>query len=134
MTHFGGKTADAGAPILSAKYWTKGKQILGTVLRTFSTENGECYVIQLNKPIEVDRENTYPPVPGKEKLEKVSVGALKGFGMALQAAGLPGAKLLVGDKVQISCTGTTPSGKGNDQIDFDVQVDRDEAKAAAAPF
>jgi len=129
MAHFGGKTADAGAPILSAKFWKKGKQIIGNVLRTFSTENGECYVIQLHKPMEVDRKQTYPALDAKENLDRVSVGALKGFGMALQAAGLPGAKLLVGDKVQITCTGTTPSGKGSDQIDFDVQVDRE-----AVPF
>ena len=125
MAHFGGKTADAGAPILGAKYWKKGKQIIGTVLRSFSTEKGECYTIQLYREIEIDRKLTYPQGEIKETLDKVSVGALKGFGMALQAAGVPGCKLQAGDKVQITCTGTTPSGKGSDMIDFDIQVDRD---------
>jgi hypothetical protein len=125
MSHFGGNTEDAGAPILSAKYWKKGTQIIGTVLRSFKTDNGYCYVIKLNRTIKVNREHTSPVGKGIEELDRISVGALKGFGMALQAANLPNGVLLAGDKVQITCTGATPTTKGNDQINFDVQVDRD---------
>jgi hypothetical protein len=124
MSHFGGKTEDAGAPILGAKYWKKGIQIKGTVVRSFATDNGTCYVIKLLRPMKVNRLHTSPAFEGMEDMDKVSVGALKGFGMALQAAGLPDARLLTGDRVQITCIGSSPTGKGNDQINFDVQVDR----------
>jgi hypothetical protein len=134
MPHFGGRTQDASAPILGAGFWTKGKQLMGTVLRQFSTDNGECYVVKLIAPIEVNRNFTYPKEDKKEKLDVVSVGSLKGFGMALQSTGIPGAILLVGDKVQITCTGKSPSGKGNDQINFDVQVDRPDVAKENTPF
>jgi len=124
MTHFGGRTEEAGAPILGAKFWKKGAQIKGRVLRSFVTDNGLCYVIKLNKAQKINRRDTSPSAEITEELDRVSVGALKGFGMALQASGVPDGRLISGDQVQISCTGTSPSGKGNDQINFDVQVER----------
>lgn len=125
MTTFAGKSQDASAPILSASYWKKGTKIVGKVVRSFHTNNGTCYTIQLLSGISVNRQHTYPKAKGTETLDKVSVGSLKGFEMALQASGIPEGKLLFGDKVVISCTGTTPSGKGNDQVDFEVEVNRD---------
>ena len=125
MAHFGGKTEDATAPILSAGFWKKGTQIKGKVTRSFQTDNGPCYSVQLPAPIKVNRKFTYPQDEGVEELDKVSVGSLKGFEMALQISGVPEGKLIAGDKVQITCTGTTPSGKGNDQVNFDIQIDRE---------
>lgn len=125
LTHFGGKTEDASAPILSAGFWKKGTQIKGKVVRAFQTDNGTCYTLQLLRPIDVNRKHTYPAGESTEKLDKVSVGSLKGFEMALQVSGVPEGKLIAGDNVQVSCTGTSPSGKGNDQVNFDIQIDRD---------
>jgi len=126
MTKFAGKSEDASAPILSAEFWKKGTKISGQVVRSFKTNNGICYTIQLLSKISVNRANTYPKAKGTEDLDKVSVGSLKGFEMALQASGVPEGKLLFGDKVVIICTGRTPSGKGNDQVDFEIEVNRNE--------
>jgi hypothetical protein len=123
---FVGRTQDAGGPILSAKFWREGVSIKGVVLNSFRTENGDCYVIDLDEPSEFDRRLTHPPLEKVETLKKVSVGALKGFGMALQSCGIPSAKLLPGDAVTITCTGTSPTRKGNDQINFEVIVAREK--------
>jgi hypothetical protein len=128
MAHFSGKTDGASAPILSAKFWKKGTQVIGKVLRSFETDNGICYTIQLKRPLSVNRKFTFPAENKTETLERVSVGSLKGFDMALQSSGVPNGKLQYGDEVQISCTGTTPTQKGNDQINFDVQVERKDDK------
>lgn len=132
MSKFSGNTEDASAPILGAGFWKKGAQLIGTVVRNFVTTNGKCYTISLKKPIKVDLGTCYPKGSGVEEMEQVSVGALKGFGMALQASGIPNAELLAGDMVQITCTGATKTDKGNDQINFDIQVDRPDGKAASA--
>lgn len=126
MGTFRGNTADASAPILSAKFWKKGTKIVGRVTRRFKTSNGDCYSIQLLEAISVNRAHTYPEGKGTEKLDKISVGSLKGFDMAVQASGVPNGQLLPGDKVVIECTGSTPTDKGNPQIDFSVEVNRDE--------
>lgn len=123
---FAGRTEDAGAPILSAKFWKSGTSIRGIVLNSFRTENGDCYVIKLEEPLEVDRRLTHPPLEKIDLLSKVSVGALKGFGMALQASGIPSAKLLPGDSVTITCTGFSPTRKGNDQINFELIAAREK--------
>lgn len=134
MTTFSGSTKDANAPILAAGFWKKGKQIIGKVVRSFQTDNGLCYTIETSKPTEVDRVNTYPRGKGIEQLPRVSVGSLKGFEMALQTSGIPDGKLLPGDRVQITCTGKTPSGKGSDQVDFDVQIDRGVSHGESESF
>lgn len=122
---FVGKTEDAGGPILGSKFWKIGSSIKGIVLNSFRTENGDCYVIKLESPMDIDRRLTSPAFERTDTLDKVSVGALKGFGMALQSCGIPSAKLLPGDAVTITCTGTSPTRKGNDQINFEVIVARE---------
>src|SRR6266403_3898763 len=52
---FVGRTEDAGGPILGAKFWKPGTSVRGVVLNSFRTENGDCYVIKLSEPLEVDR-------------------------------------------------------------------------------
>jgi hypothetical protein len=126
MTQYDGNSQDVSAPILSADYWKKGTQISGTVIRSFKTSNGVCYTIELKKPIKVNRQHTYPKESKTESLFKVSVGSLKGFEMALQASGIPEGKLQSNDKVEITCTGKTPTNKGNPQVDFTIKIDRVE--------
>jgi len=109
---FKGKSSDAQAPILGAKFWKKGKKIEGTVLKSFQTTNGICFVISLRTPQLVNN-----------VLEKqVAIGALKGFHMALNAAGLE--ELQERDAVIIECTGVTETNKGNPRVDFNVAVNR----------
>jgi hypothetical protein len=107
-----GKTTDAGSLILGASFWSKGMKIEGTVTRNFETANGTCYEIHLNKPVQINGENA----------RIVSVGNLKGFQMALNAAGLE--TLENGDKIVLGCVGTTSTGKGNPRIDFQLAVSR----------
>ena len=108
-----GKTEDANSPILGAGWWKKGKKIVGKVLRSFKTENGECYSIDLAEAV---------LVPDLGQLKLVSVGALKGFQMALAAAGLSGLK--EGDGLFLECTGETGTDKGNPMVNFYVEVHR----------
>jgi hypothetical protein len=98
--------------MMGAKTWKKGLRLEGVCSRTFETQNGTCFEITLRNPTKVNG--------ALEK--KVSIGALKGFHMALNAAGLE--TLEVGDKVIIECTGTTETSKGNPRVDFNLAVDR----------
>lgn len=116
MGTFAGKTQDAGSEILGAKFWgKKGTKIDGAiVLRVFDTVNGPCYELKLASPITVNG----------EKLSKASIGNMKGFTMALAAAGVPNSELRPGDVVTIESTGTTDTGKGSERVDFNVLVHR----------
>lgn len=113
MATYKGKTEDAGSPILGAAWWEKGKSITGRVMRSFKTVNGECYELRLLKPVEVGEEKS---------VDRVSVGALKGFMMALAAGGLD--SLLRGDGVFIECTGVSKTDKGHDRVNFQIEVTR----------
>lgn len=107
-----GSTGEAGAPILGAKFWKPKVSIAGTVTRSFDTANGPCHEIKLLKSVNFDGETW----------ESASMGNMKGFNMALAAAGIE--SLQAGDKVKITCTGLTKTGKGNPRVDFDVEVER----------
>lgn len=121
MSQFRGKTEDAGAPFLTAAFWKPSKSIAGTVIREFETDNGRAYGILLVTPVMVN-----------DKTEKqISMGNSAGFRMAVDASGAPGG-LLVGDKVHIECTGFTGTDKGNDMVNFSVEINRDEPRAARA--
>ena len=116
MPRFTGNTEEAGGTFLGADFWKKGVTVEGVITGTFQTSTGEAYSLTLRKPVKVN---------GEEE-EKVSIGGLKGFLMALRAAGVPDQQLQVGDAVMIMCTGTTKAEKVgyNDQINFKVTVDR----------
>lgn len=114
MAKFTGTTEQAGGSFLGADFWKKGVRIEGVVNGTFETSVGLSYSIALNKPIKINGKNE----------ETVSIGGLKGLHMALRAAGVPDQELVTGDAVIIECTGTTPTDKGNDQINFKILVDR----------
>lgn len=115
---FTGSTEDAGGVFLGADFWKKGTKVEGVVQGNFMTSNGLAYNLSLKKPVKVN---------GEEE-SKVSIGNMKGFLMALRAGGIPiidgDPALLVGDALIIECTGTTPTTKGNDQVNFKVLVER----------
>ena len=94
---------------------------------TFQTENGPVYTIELKDPIPlkiIERKVSLDPDnPKATKYKRVGVGNLKGFVMAMQEAGLD--SLLRGDAIVLKCTGTTPTEKGNDMIDFNLAVERE---------
>ena len=107
-----------------------GKNIAGTVIRIFSTELGPNAVIHLTKPV----------VKAGVTLHEVTMGGLKGFVMALQAAGLE--FLEKGDAVYIEATGKVqPEGEGfSPMVTFSVEVIRKDntyrgkTEDAKAPF
>ena len=93
---FSGSTEDAQSPILSAEFWKKGVRIEAKVIGIYQSKNGPLYNLLSKKPVTVKG----------EKGDKISIGGLKGFQMALRAAGIPEEKLLIGDAVIIECTGS----------------------------
>jgi hypothetical protein len=111
---FKGRTEDAEAPFLNAKFWRKGMTVAGVVERSFVTENGNCFVLHSLKPIQIDGEET----------DRFSIGGMAGFRMALQAAGVDALRL--GDRLFIECTGETPAVKeGNSpRVNFAVELTR----------
>lgn len=114
MAQFVGKTSQASSVMLGAQFWKKGIRIEGTVEGAFQTTNGQCYNVRLKKPVKVNGHD--------ETL--VSIGALKGFNMALQAAGVPNQELKANDKIILECTGVTDVQKGSPRVDFTVAIDR----------
>lgn len=111
---FAGKTEDAEAPFLGADFWKKGVEIEGVVERAFDSINGRCYVLKLAQPVEV----------AGEEWDRVSVGNLTGFRMALQAAKLSG--LQNGDRVVLFCTDLVPAKKEgfSPRVNFALTVKR----------
>jgi len=109
---FRGRTEDAAAPFLDAKFWTPGVAVAGRVIRMFESENGPCAVVALVDPVKLEG-----------KMEEIaSIGNLTGFRMALQAAGLE--TLQAGDHVHVECTGKTSTEKGSPRVDFAIEVNR----------
>ena len=106
------------------------KKITGKVQRVFKTDLGPSAVIDLLTPV----------LKGGVELKQVTMGGLKGFQMALQAAGLD--ELKVGDAVFIEATGKMPPAEEGQSpmVMFYVEVDRDgvmhrgRTEDAKAPF
>jgi hypothetical protein len=109
---FEGRTEEVANNFLGSEFWEPGVRIAGKVLRKFESVNGECYAIELAEPVTL----------GGEPVREVALGNLKGLHMALQSAGI--ADLEVEDKIELTCTGLQPTGKGNPRIDFDIKVQR----------
>lgn len=111
-----GRTEDAAAPFLSAEFWKKGTKVSGVVEREFKAGDQQCYALRLLSPVTVDGVET----------DQVSIGAMAGIRMALQAAHLRG--FSVADRVWIECTGQTPSKnpKNSPRVDFSVEISRDD--------
>jgi hypothetical protein len=119
-----GKTEEAIAPILGAQFWTKGTEITGVVTGKFDTANGTAYNIKLDKQIEISGEILKPKQDGNVKLDHMSIGNMKGFEMAIRAAGAEG--LERGDKIRLRATGETGTDKGNPMVNFMIRIEREQ--------
>jgi hypothetical protein len=111
---FEGKTEDAEAPFLDAGFWWPEKKIVGCVERSWTSANGECYVLDLQEEIEVN----------KHSEKRVSIGNLTGFRMAMDAAGVK--RLIPGDFLEVECTSILSSKKPGQspRPNFRVKVTR----------
>jgi hypothetical protein len=116
--HFQGRTEDASSIFLGADFWEKGMKVSGTVARVFEVKGDDgpatCYELKPVDGVEIDG----------EKQDKVSIGNLTGFRMALQAAGVD--KLRVRDMIAITCTGYEKAKKEghSDRANFEVDIVR----------
>jgi len=92
---FEGRTLDAEAPFASGEFWAIGKILKGEIVRIYQTVMDEkpslAYVVELEDPVEIDGEDW----------ERVSIGNLAGFRMALQAAHQD--RLYLKDVIEMEC-------------------------------
>lgn len=113
---FSGRTEDAEAPFLTADFWKPGRSVRGAVSKVFTTKLNQspCYVLELEDSVEL----------ADEEWERVSVGNLAGFQMALQAAGVE--RLRMKDIVEIECTQIKPAKKEgfSPRANFRIKVTR----------
>jgi hypothetical protein len=131
MPTFKGKS-ESGAPIISAGWWKKGANITGVVMGVFDTAVGKCYNLALRNEISVPGEFLSPKQKGTVKGTDWSMGALKGFEMAIRSSGCGG--LRVKDFVRITCVGFEDTNKGNPRVDFEIEVTRDPKAQSDIPF
>jgi len=120
---FVGRSTDADAPFLGASFWQVGVSISGKTIKAFDSRPDinkpvqRCYVIELDTPVEIDG----------EEWDRVSVGNLAGFKMALESmkpARLDGLKM--GDRILLECDSIKPAKKENysPRINFVMRVSR----------
>lgn len=91
---FRGRTVEADAPFVGGDFWEVGKRIQGEITKVKpSTMGGHkfSYVMELESPVEMDG----------EEWDRVTIGNLTGFALALQAAGVD--RLFPKDVVMIEC-------------------------------
>ena len=107
-----------------------GNAVSGTIKRIFPIEGRNNYVLDLDKPAQLNGET----------VEQITIGESKGFVMALQAAGVYGLK--EGDWLAAVCTGETPPKKEghSPMLNFSLQIKRGSSmregrtEDATAPF
>ncbi len=113
---FEGRTEDAEAPFLTADFWKEGVNVRGVVSKLFLTKLNQipCYVLDLEDSVSVEDAET----------DRISVGNLTGFTMAMQTAGID--RLRVKDIVELECTGIKPAKKEgfSPRINFRLKVVR----------
>lgn len=121
---FQGKTEDAEAPFLDGGFWFPDVKVVATVERSWMSANGECYVLSLSSPVKIN----------KVEEQRVSIGNLTGFRMAMDAAGLK--KLLVGDFIEVECTSVnSPTKPGQSpRPNFRIKVTRPVSNDPDDPF
>jgi hypothetical protein len=107
-----GRTEDADSVFLGADFWKPATKVAGKVVRSFESENGPCYVLDLLQSVELEG----------ELVDRVSIGNLTGFRMAIQAAGLE--RIQVGDQLHLECTGLKQTSKGSPRPNFAIEVTR----------
>jgi len=119
---FKGSTENRKAPILGAEYWKTGVTLTGKFVRSFPTQNGECYEFEAGKDLTFNGAVVSPKSQEAVVAHRFCVGAMKGFMMAVADAGVDQFRL--GDVVKITCTGAQDTGKASDMVNFEVEVDR----------
>jgi hypothetical protein len=130
MAKMSGNTQDAAVPILKQAFWTKGTELSGLVVRRFATipEPGKtamCIELKLPKYLNVDAtllSTSEKGLKGSQRLERIAIGEMTGLMMAINAAGTE--HLTEGDVVDITCLGSTDTGKGNPRTDFKIEIER----------
>jgi hypothetical protein len=131
---FSGRTENAGSAILGAPFWQPGVKVTGTFTRSWVSANGTCYEFMAppNQPkvsASLDEKNRVVEKGSAgsqvKELDKFSVGALKGFEMALQDLAVQGVVPTFRDLVEIECTGTQKNDGGKDDtILFAIKITR----------
>jgi hypothetical protein len=116
---FEGRTIDAEAPFVSGEFWEAGKMIRGEVVRIYETilegKKSLAYVVELDgEHVEIDGEDW----------ERVSIGNLAGFRMALQAAGIE--RLFLKDTIEMECESVKAAKKQgySPRANFRIRVTR----------
>src|SRR5690348_10345098 len=71
---FDGKTEDAGGFILSASFWKRDTLVRGHVSRIFSTDNGKCFVLLMDKAITVDGHEVSPKQENPVTSDRFAIG------------------------------------------------------------
>ncbi len=114
---FSGRTEDAEAPFLGASFWEVGKSVRGVISKIFDSRPQadkpaqRCYVLELSESVEIDG----------EEWDRVSVGNMAGFKMAMQGAKLDALRLK--DVLTIECTGYKESKKKRKEVVDGVTVE-----------
>ncbi len=100
---FEGRTIDVEAPFLSGEFWEVGKLIEGKITRIYQTildgKPSLAYVLEVGQPVSING----------EEWDRVSLGNLTGFQMALQACGME--RLFMNDVIEIECESVKPAKK-----------------------
>jgi len=97
---FEGRTVDAEAPFLSGAFWKPGVLVRGVVSKIYVDKDQRTnYVLELESPVEIDG----------EEWDRVSIGNLAGFKMALQAMHME--RLRVKDILEMECEDIKPAKK-----------------------
>lgn len=121
--------SENGAPIIGAAFWKKGVVLTGRVTGVFQTSVGECYNLTTMDEITVPGNVLSPKMKGPVKGTDWSIGALKGFEMAVKQAFKKATKpedrkIQLGDQLTITCIGLEQTTKGNPRVDFHVRIRR----------
>src|SRR5258708_1486743 len=118
MKVFEGRTMDAEAPFVAADFWEIGKSISGEITKVFPSsiegKSSMCYVIELESPIVMDG----------EEWDRVSIGNLSGFRLAMTAAGID--RLYTKDLIELECESIKKAKKEgySPRPNFRVRVSR----------
>ena len=131
---FKGNTNNAGSAILGFDFWGKGTKVTGTYTRDWQSSVGTMYefAVMSGQPkptafLDEKGRVTTKQNGGKEtQLERFSIGALKGFGMALQDLENQNIQMKFRDLVTIECIGfqENEDSRKDEMVLFEVTIDR----------
>lgn len=128
-----GRTEEAAVPFLGTDFWEEGKKIRGVVERGFKIDGRANYTLRLLTPHAV----TLKDADGQPyEAPVISIGVSAGLRMAMQSAqGLRPRQFLLGEVVEVECTGETPTDKGNPMKHFAFKLwpGDERARLASGP-